>query len=561
VRQEELLAKYRFALEQSLAKAHFLNTTELMVVQAFVLFLWVVRRVDDSRFCWSLTTLVVRIAQGMGLQRDGTGFDLTPFETEMRRRVWWAILSLDLRSAEEVGTDLIIHDCSNFDTRLPLNIDDAEISPTSTSFPEPHEGRSDTAVSLVRYEILMLSRRFMVESMSRGTVNITDREEVLKDVYRRIEQKFLKHVVDETDPLYWMVAMVTRIIMAKMCLFTYQSQMFPGTDGTLSDEIRQRIYISSIEIVELGHILNSDPRCKQYRWLFQTYTNWHAIAFALLETCRRPWTALVERAWQAVIRFDRDPVELAKSSDHAAIFLPLRKLFLRGRRHRQSEILRLSANLDEARKLDFQERMNPAESRFGPIPGAESTAEEWRKKWLLLIRPDGPGLEPWTMSRSSVTGDRTPASGGAPSEAYGASSNPPEMEFPSEAMEYMTDLMTGPDLSVSMLLPLNNLAQTHDGSQYRIPQGGISPNPNAQLNIPPNSSLSQQAMALQERAAGVKDDNAPPYLWPGAYEDPLPPKLDDGMGELDMMENDFNWHDWTQSLQNFGVDGAAMPPP
>lgn len=89
VRKELLLRQYRFGTEQSLARAGFLNTNEIVTVQAFVLFLVCVRRHDDTRFVWSLTGLALRIAQSLGLHRDGSKFGLSPFDTEMRRRLWW----------------------------------------------------------------------------------------------------------------------------------------------------------------------------------------------------------------------------------------------------------------------------------------------------------------------------------------------------------------------------------------------------------------------------------------------------------------------------------------
>jgi hypothetical protein len=89
VEKDTLLRQYRFGVEQALARARFLNTNEIVTVQAFVLFLVCVRRHDDTRFVWSLTGLALRIAQSLGLHRDGTKFGLSPFDTEMRRRLWW----------------------------------------------------------------------------------------------------------------------------------------------------------------------------------------------------------------------------------------------------------------------------------------------------------------------------------------------------------------------------------------------------------------------------------------------------------------------------------------
>lgn len=53
--KEAALKKYRFAFEQALARADFLSTQELVVLQSLTLFLNCVRRYDDSRYVWTLT--------------------------------------------------------------------------------------------------------------------------------------------------------------------------------------------------------------------------------------------------------------------------------------------------------------------------------------------------------------------------------------------------------------------------------------------------------------------------------------------------------------------------
>jgi hypothetical protein len=112
-----LLNRFRFGLEQALARANFLHSDEILVLQAFVVFLVLLRRNDDARKIWTLTGLVVRIAQTLGIHRDGTHFSLPPFEVEMRRRLWWQVCILDARSSEDQGCDPSIHEAL-FDTKM-----------------------------------------------------------------------------------------------------------------------------------------------------------------------------------------------------------------------------------------------------------------------------------------------------------------------------------------------------------------------------------------------------------------------------------------------------------
>ncbi|KHN94656.1 uncharacterized protein MAM_07411 [Metarhizium album ARSEF 1941] len=559
--KDDMIAQYRFAVEQSLAKANFLDTSDLAVLQSFALFLIVVRRHDDSRFSWSLTALVIRIAQGMGLHRDGTHLKLSPFETEIRRRLWWAILVLDLRSAEELGTDMTINEGS-YDTLKPSNINDSDISPGSTEFPLPREGRSDSAVSIVRCEICGLSRRLVAAASAMSSscpgvdqTTIAERERMLIEVYQRVEHKFLQHVLDETDPLYWVAAMIARVIVAKMCLVIYYPVLFPGSEFELSDEIRQRIYVAAIEVIEYNHKLNTDPRCKQYRWLFKTYTNWHAIAYILIETCRRPWTALVERGWDATTGYDIDPLELAKRADHAAVFLPLRKLFAKARKHRESELARLRANQDEARRLDFAERMNPAHARFGPVPGAENVMEQMREKWWSLVRPGGSSPMPsYSIVRQAASSQETPATTVAPgSDTLNLPGNiPVQLNVSNAAMEYMDELMAEPNPSMAELWRLDNLADNGDnlGASGPARAPHISPQ-----NILGQDAFQQQALTLQ--AQPPRDDNLPSSLWSAPFT--VMNTQFDVAEDADMLGDDFNWQRWSQRLRGLEIGSTQTP--
>ncbi|GKZ90153.1 hypothetical protein AnigIFM59636_001654 [Aspergillus niger] len=80
--QSSLQRYYRFATQQALARANFLQSQSLAVLQATTLFLTCLRGADDAAFVRATTAAIHRIAQGLGLHRDGTYPGLSPFETE-----------------------------------------------------------------------------------------------------------------------------------------------------------------------------------------------------------------------------------------------------------------------------------------------------------------------------------------------------------------------------------------------------------------------------------------------------------------------------------------------
>ncbi|EMC99905.1 hypothetical protein BAUCODRAFT_63686, partial [Baudoinia panamericana UAMH 10762] len=337
-----LLTRYRFGLEQSLARASFLTTEEIVVLQAFVIFLICVRRNHDARIIWTLVGLVVRIAQTMGLHRDSSQFGLSPFETEMRRRLWWQVGILDTRASEDHGCDPTIIEQS-FDTKMPLNINDADISPEMTEFPPERQGCTDMSFCLIRFEVANTFRR--INYVPPGppkacgdffaSVTLEDKERWITECHQRLEDRYLKHC-DMSVPLFWVTATVARLMMSKMWLMVYHP--FQRQDGgvSLPGETKDKLFITSLENIEYALLLETETRTMKWGWLFRTYMQWHALAFILSELCCRTTGELADRAWTAIEK-TRDgrwgrPFDGARASQ---LWRPLRKLYRKAKDARQ----------------------------------------------------------------------------------------------------------------------------------------------------------------------------------------------------------------------------------
>jgi hypothetical protein len=295
--------RYRFATEQALAKAGFLNTQSLVLLQATALFLVCVRREDDSKFVWSMTSILLRLAQSLGLHRDGTNFSLKPFETEMRRRLWWHISLMDVRSSEDHGTDPLIHE-NMYDTRLPLNINDEDISPEMEESPEEREGCTDMTFCLIRCEITSALRRANyvcpgAQWRAPNSLPSIDRcERMIKIISERCEQRYIRHC-DMNVPIQWCSATVARLILAKLWLIVHHP-MTRKDRGNVSLATRESLFLTAIEVLEFGLLLEVDPKTKKWGWLFRTNMQWHGVAFVLSEVCVRPICPVTDRAWNAV---------------------------------------------------------------------------------------------------------------------------------------------------------------------------------------------------------------------------------------------------------------------
>lgn len=344
VERASTLRKYRFAAEQAFARANFLNTQDIMVLQAMTLFLIAVRRSDDSRFVWTLTGLLIRIATSLGVHRDGAQFGLSPFETEIRRRLWWQICTLDVRTSEDHGCDPSIVEAS-FDTKFPLNINDVDISASTSVTPTEHEDATEMTFDLIRYSVSTTVRRLSYAPPGPGPCRVKsnqatleDKEHVIENLHQYIEQKYLRHL-DTTNPLHWVAATVSRLIMAKMWLVVHHPLQRSDAGAGLPQETRDRLFRTSIEVVEFSRLLETERATLKWGWLFRTYVQWHALAFALSQLCMRTEGPQVDKAWVVIDGVFDDWGGAVSSHQRGMMWKPLRKLMARARqaRHRALE--------------------------------------------------------------------------------------------------------------------------------------------------------------------------------------------------------------------------------
>ncbi|KAL4886412.1 fungal-specific transcription factor domain-containing protein [Aspergillus karnatakaensis] len=294
-----LIQRYRFATEQALARANFLHASSLEVLQALVLFLIGVWRTGDACFMWTMTALAYRLAQCLGLHRDGTKLGLGSFQIEMRRRLWWYIYLLDVQSCEHQPSSSQIYE-GTYDTALPLNINDSDISPEMTGSTAENTGYTEMTFLLIRCEINTRHRRMSQAgfNLDSGQPALEHTIEALIEINTVVEDKYLRYC-NLNDPIQWVAATVTRLALARSWLVAHFSLLEnKAMDVTIWKEHREALFLTAIEVVEFSYLLENSEQTAHWAWMFEMYRQWYALAFVLSELCVRPESAVVDRAWR-----------------------------------------------------------------------------------------------------------------------------------------------------------------------------------------------------------------------------------------------------------------------
>ncbi|KAI1093780.1 fungal-specific transcription factor domain-containing protein [Rostrohypoxylon terebratum] len=302
---DSYVASFRSALEKALADAQLSQTHDLRVLQAFIIYLTCLPR-KEARSIYLQASLAVRISRAMGLHRDGTIFELSPFETEMRRRLWWYLCILDWRAAEDADLEITIMP-SSFDTKIPLNINDNDMDPGSSSIQGRHD-YTEMVFSLIRFEAWSLIAAWSNASMPfpvQKPIGIEEKKIAIDQLSSHLKDTYLSLCYQNPTPFTRLLLMITPLLVAKLNLLA----LYPAycdrinADTTLASEDKDKLFKSTIDLLEFEQVLGADCELIGWHWFFaNAHIQWHAMSLALSELCVRVEGEIEYMAWDVIER-------------------------------------------------------------------------------------------------------------------------------------------------------------------------------------------------------------------------------------------------------------------
>lgn len=259
----------------------------------------------------------------------------------MCRRLWWQICVLDTHAADDRATTPVVGDDS-FSTKLPLRINDVDLQVNSCEELVERQGFTDMTFCLICHEIKETTRQLNYVPMREhiqpengiSQDQWTQRIDGVINLQRRIEERYLRHL-NLARPFHWATRMVADIIIAIMWLMVYRPLQQRPDSSYYSQLADPGILALSIEVLERTHQMNTDPAASPYRWLSQSYVQWHALAVTIAELCVKVEGPMVERAWAVVMPSFREASQHVADSHEGMLWRPIKKLMNRAQGRRQ----------------------------------------------------------------------------------------------------------------------------------------------------------------------------------------------------------------------------------
>lgn len=326
-----LLARYRMATKAALSRAKLLSTGDLVVLQAFLLHLFSMRNVYDPQTIWTLMGIAGRLAEGMGLHRDGTYLGLPPFETEIRRRVWWQMKMLDFLTADLVGSAKFKD--ASLDpqlTRLPSNVNDDQLYPGMTAFPVEPQGATDMCFCSLHSELghfwsthvaNMRAKSNHDPSLSEnfGSNDDTAGIELIIDQLEQIlENKYVRYC-DPTQPAQLMTFVIARCAINKGRFLAHHPRRWSREEDVPESE-RQYVWSLAIKLLEAEITIRSSRQLDRFAWHTSSGFAWAQVIHILDYLRTNPFLPDAIKAWRLIgevfeyrpeLIFDKKPLNVA----------------------------------------------------------------------------------------------------------------------------------------------------------------------------------------------------------------------------------------------------------
>ena len=202
----------------------------MFALQALVLYLFAVRHAPVVSPVEALLAIAIKLAMQLGIHQDSGQVSHPPTvfvtlaqktEAEMRRRLWWQLLALDVQVAEYRDADPTLWE-GMWTCKMPANLDDVELDalsdlplpppdgeifnpalpvpqdPTTLDeFIDRYERRTDMSYALLRIEMSYAMRQFAFSEhfcMTNRYKYLTSEAERMKSLQRHmssVDQRFL----------------------------------------------------------------------------------------------------------------------------------------------------------------------------------------------------------------------------------------------------------------------------------------------------------------------------------------------------------------------------------
>jgi len=257
---------------------------------------------------WNLTGIAKRNAQRLGLHQETSTAGLTPFEVEMRRRVWSQIVMYDAMSAQSAG---LYRPDTNCNITAPSNVNDSDLSPSMKDPPKERVGATDMMFCNLCYKVMKFMgevhggrRPWVLSAGEKWTFALdplyrAEREKAIGEMEEDVELELLRYF-DTLNPVHFLTVIVARLTLCKLRYTALQPCQYGKYLHDCTEEDRELMFSTALKVLEYDNNAHSQPSIQGFLWHTHQYFQWSCLVHILEDLKTRPCGDQVDKAWEQI---------------------------------------------------------------------------------------------------------------------------------------------------------------------------------------------------------------------------------------------------------------------
>lgn len=225
-------------------------------------------RREVTRAHSALTGTAIRLAECMGLHRDGTHYGLSPVDVHVRRILWYQLCFLDIRTCEATGPRPQIHH-DDYDTKLPLNVNDEDFESDNPPTKDSDQW-TDMTCALVRFECNEMQRYAWATRprVEKKKVSLTKALSKVQDFVSASDKKYLP-MFNRSEPIARMTLLIYKITSLRLYIMFLHRYM-SGRGKLMPERLRKILLISCLQQIECAMLVETEASLRFWAW----YLGW-----------------------------------------------------------------------------------------------------------------------------------------------------------------------------------------------------------------------------------------------------------------------------------------------
>lgn len=233
---------------------------------------------------WLLLGMLVQLALSMGYHRDPRNFsNISPFASEMRRRVWATLVQMDLRLSSQIGLPRLLKS-QQCDTAEPRNLLDSDFDETTVELPP---SRPETEVTPVLYALAKntidsisgLISDLVADTRDHSYPEIMELDRKLQEAEASLPPIFRWQPLNQSfmvSPQIVLYRVWLQLAVQRLVIWLHRKYLAPSYAQVRYEYSRNVCVQAAIKILEFQQLVDEetqpDGQLHSVRWMLSTLT-------------------------------------------------------------------------------------------------------------------------------------------------------------------------------------------------------------------------------------------------------------------------------------------------